>query len=458
MPFCLALGETPPRTLGTSGLQIARFFRGLAEQISWVGLVAGAWGLLAGIRKRSVPVLTLAIAVLCLGPLFFLLGNLPFDAQSNGLLERFYIAPTLFWTLLIAAGVWYATERYSPWAGALCLIPILLLLQPARLPAAAGAYPFRNDIRAYAYGWNNLHTLPPHARFIMDGGDDTFYTVAYLTQVEKRRRDIEYHDRGSVVFPGLYGSDFRTLDKTAKDERRQQVERALLGSGQSLFYSTMNADVLPGIKLMPRGIRGILYQVGGALAAFPYWDIYDLRGVAPWTHPHAAVPADYRTRALLPFYDYQRSVQAARESNWNDAINFAADAYAVGSDMLWLVPNVVHNAYQWGQMNYLAGRLDVAERFFRQIAAWNTNASTAWSNLGTIEERRQNVSAAVADYQRALQLDPSSEAAHYNLAVVYWKLNDWPHVIAELKQVLSINPANQRAKNYLLQAEIYGRR
>ena len=36
-----------------------------------------------------------------------------------------------------------------------------------------------------------------------------------------------------------------------------------------------------------------------------------------------------------------------------------------------------------------------------------------------------------------------------NLAVAYWKLSDWPKVIEQLKEVLSINPGNAAAKNYL---------
>ena len=40
-----------------------------------------------------------------LGPIFFVLGNLPFDAQSDGLLTRFLIAPTIGLLFFSALGL-----------------------------------------------------------------------------------------------------------------------------------------------------------------------------------------------------------------------------------------------------------------------------------------------------------------------------------------------------------------
>ena len=453
----LALGETPERAWAPTLQQLERFMRGVGAQITWPGIMIVVIGIVWGIWKGRRDILGVTLAFLLIGPFFFLLGNLPFDAQSTGLLERFYIVPVFYAVILLAMGIQMCAERQR-WIGWLAfLIPLALWSEQGL------ATPLRSDFRAYAYGRNNLRTLAPGTLFIMDGGDDTFYTLAYLTEVEHRRTDLELRDRGSVVFPGLYGADFRALPRDEKEDRRQQIERSLLASHRVLTYSTMNENILPSPAFT---LNGMLYVLPHPASGHPlltgeglgvrYWLFYDLRGVAPWMASNRESPTDYRTRALLPYYAYQRSMQAAHAGQWADALGFAATAQQIGSDVIWLLPNLEHNAYTWAQASFQAGHLDAAEGFYSWVASWAlADAAIAWSDLGAIEERRQKLDAAIADYQKAIQIDPHSEAAHYNLAVAYWKRSDWPNVIDHLNQVLAINPKNAGAQNYLAQAQAH---
>jgi tetratricopeptide (TPR) repeat protein len=284
----------------------------------------------------------------------------------------------------------------------------------------------------------------------MDGGDDTFYTVSYLQRVEGRRKDVTAFDRGGVVFPGFYGSDFRSLTRQEKDSRRQQVERATLPGQSPVYYSTMNEKILPDVPLVQ---EGILYNAKSHERRSSPWPLYDLRGIAPWTAPSLARIIDYRTRALVPFYAYQRSVESGTQAHWEEALGFALSAHAIGSDVHWLIPNLVYNTYVWGQAQFQSGQMATAERVYRLTVLWDPRASAAWSNLGAIAERNQRLDEAVSYYQKAIELDPASESAHYNLAVVYWKKSDWPRVINTLQRVLAINPNNPSARNYLRQAQ-----
>ena len=138
--------------------------------------------------------------------------------------------------------------------------------------------------------------------------------------------------------------------------------------------------------------------------------------------------------------------------DWESAIGFAAAAHAAGPDVVWLIPNLVLHGHLWAQTHFQAGRFDAAERIYRGVTRWDPASSSAWSNLGAIEERRQRLDSAIALYQKAIALDPSSEAAHYNLAVAYWKQSDWPRVIETFSRVLALNPNNTAARNYLTQA------
>jgi tetratricopeptide (TPR) repeat protein len=444
----LALGTPPARDWTNTGMQLWRFIQGWAHQVTWVGVAIGVVGGWFYFLEETKLAIAAFLAFLFCGPVFFLLGNLPFDAQSTGLLERFYILPTFFSMLLIAGGVSVATKRWRwlPWAFA--VLPLFLAIKQAQ------AYPARRDFRAYAYGRNNLRTLPPTSVLFMDGGDDTFYTLGYLTQVEKRRPDVELHDRGGLVFANIYGEDFRSLSRSDKDLRRLQVERSLIGQGLDVYYSTMNEDIVPGLNFDQ---QGILYRAQVAIPPValddPRWACYDLRGVAPWNGKSSAASRDYRTRALVPFYAYQRSVEAARQKDWEDAYGFACAAQATGPDVVWLLPNLIYSAHHWAQENFQVGRWDLAHRWYRLILHTNPKDATAWSDLGAVEERQNHLEKAMICYQKAIEADPSFAAAHYNRAVGFWKMERWADVVQELHQVLALDPTNAAARAYLARAQ-----
>ena len=115
-----------------------------------------------------------------------------------------------------------------------------------------------HDFTAYAYGRNNLRSLPPHARLFMDGGDDTFYVLAYLTHVEGRRQDVTFNDRGGVVFANPYGERFPAFKPhDEKEARRQNIEAHTSPlPTRPLYYSTMNSQLLSGYRA--RSSRGAL--------------------------------------------------------------------------------------------------------------------------------------------------------------------------------------------------------
>jgi len=161
----LALGETPARTMANTLLQLKRFVGGLSSEVTWVGILAGVVGLASAcVRDRKAWAWGLAFVLV--GPFFFVLGNLPFDAQSNGLLGRFYTLPLFLWVLFIVYGFQALAKasRLLPWV--VFGLPLLFFLYQR----PAEAFPWRAEFSAYAYGRNNLKTLPMGSTFIMDGG------------------------------------------------------------------------------------------------------------------------------------------------------------------------------------------------------------------------------------------------------------------------------------------------
>ncbi len=445
----LALGTAPERSVANSARHLARFTTGMAAQVTWVGLLAIAAGVWLWFRKDPARGRLLFVNFLCLGPFFFWLGNLPFDVQSTGLLDRFYIAPLVCAVLLAGMLVESVHQRWPIAAYILALSPLALAFRHA------AASDLRHEFRAYAYGRNNLRSSPPHALFIMDGGDDTFYTLAYLTQVEGRRPDLELHDRGGVVFPHLYGGDFRALSHEEKEIRRQAIEKTVAESGRTIVYSTMNPDLLKGVRLEP---DGLLYQAAGRGSAVAPgsgaldakgWPFYDLRDVAPWESSSLREIGDYRMRALVPFYAYQSAIELFAAGEREEARKKLLSANAVGQDVLWLQPNSGYALTLWGYQNVIQGRYDEARRDYALLLHLHPNDSAAWINLGAVAEHENHLDEAIAHYQKAIALNPTSAQAHFNLAVCYWKQRQWTSVERELSTTLQLDPQYPGATNYL---------
>jgi tetratricopeptide (TPR) repeat protein len=319
-------------------------------------------------------------------------------------------------------------------------------LRPAELWAD------RTNFVAYSYGRNTLKSLSPNSVLIMDGGDDTFYSLAYLTQVEGRRPDVQLHDRGDVVFHPLYGDDFRSLDRASKESRRQQVELALAQSARPLAYSTMNEKILPGVQLRQ---QGLLYQATkGRLAQSQtnLWELYDLRGIPPWSTEGSLWRIDYRLRALVPFYAFQRAIFEGREKVSQESLLFLLSALKAGPDVLWLRPNVRATLHLWAYTNLQQRKPAEAERLYQVLVAVAPEDDTAWLNLGALADQRGDLETSIHCYQQALRISPRSAKAHYNLGAVYWKQGKWSEVVREFEEALRIDPNYPSAGGFLNQA------
>ncbi|MEQ1920672.1 MAG: hypothetical protein ABL955_15895, partial [Elusimicrobiota bacterium] len=228
--------------------QLWRFVRAVVSSFGPAGVVLSVVGALgwsrSGLRlKLPVPAAWLITA----GPLFLFLGRPGFDAQTSGALERFYLLPILGLVPFLASGLSLIGTRVPAFAVFAAIMACTSMI-PEALKASR-----REDFLAYDYGRAVLRSLPRNSVLVMDGGDDTFYSLSFLTYAAGLRPDVELRDRGGVVFPGGYGPDFRSLTKAAKESRRREIEGRWLASGR-LWYSTLNETVLPGATLAPAGL------------------------------------------------------------------------------------------------------------------------------------------------------------------------------------------------------------
>ncbi len=102
-----------------------------------------------------------------------------------------------------------------------------------------------------------------------------------------------------------------------------------------------------------------------------------------------------------------------------------------------------------GEAALRAGRLDEAERDFRQVLAINPGVAGAYANLGVIYMRRKQWPQALAALQKAEKLAPDIAGIRLNIGLAYFRQNDFARAIRPFESVVEQSPDSYQAR-YLL--------
>ncbi len=393
--------------------QAWRSLRAIAAQLGPAGaalaLVGAALGRGAGLRLEAAPAWAW---VLCAGPAFLMLGRPPFDAQTSSALERFALLPLLGSGLFVTAGL-EVIARARPRLGAAAALAAALSLAPGALAQSR-----RGDFLAHDYGRAILRELPPRATLVMDGGDDTFYSLAFLQFAQREREDATLFDRGGVVFRGGYGEDFLSLPHDLKEPRRRELETRWAADGR-LWYSTLNPGILPGWDARPAGLLRRPLR-GGA----PFPEAEALRETLP--APRAPTAARrYRDRALSAFYFYSRGVDALARRDVVAGAEWLSLAEAEGRDALWAAPAI---SYALAVSGYEASeRRDwaAAERAYRALSEHDLLRAEPLLNLGVVLRDEGRLPEAESSLREAVRREPRDPRAWEALGAVFWSAARW---------------------------------
>ena len=167
---------------------VALLLRNLSDGFTVAGVALalfGAWWLW---RRLSLPGLALALAFVITGPVFIAYANPSIDNPVlYGVLERFYILPSIFAAILVGLGVaQVATGPRRPWhiaAAALVLIPVAaLVLHAPQVDQSTNSVD-------HNYGLDVLAPLEPDALFLLTG-DAATMAVDYVQLVDGFRSDV----------------------------------------------------------------------------------------------------------------------------------------------------------------------------------------------------------------------------------------------------------------------------
>ncbi len=105
--------------------------------------------------------------------------------------------------------------------------------------------------------------------------------------------------------------------------------------------------------------------------------------------------------------------------------------------------------FQAGEAALHAGKLEEAERAFRQVIAINPGVAGAYANLGVIDMRRKQWPEALAMLRQAEKLAPDVAGIRLNIGLVYYRQKNFRAAIEPFESVVRQTPGSYQAK-YLL--------
>ncbi len=435
--FQLTVDKPLKRDFKNTYNQIKRYIKKTIKDLSWIVVLLYIFSIFFLIKKELNNAIFLMLNLFFCGLGFILFSNLSFDQISDGILERFYILPNFIIVTTIFMGIKYL-YKYKFFIVSLTIIVFVLNLKTNYTKCN-----YRDYYLNYDYGINILRTLPQNSILFMDGGDDTFYTLAYMQFVERRRKDVLLHDRGGLVFRNIYGTDFRNLSKEEKNFRREQVEKSFYNI-RPVYYSTFNKKIFPSVTLVRSGILYSYYtKKYGDINNELLNEIYSLRYI------NIDYP-DYRSNALVPIYYFMQSLDTNDIEKSYFLLKYCITRW---SYVDWLRNNVLTELHNIAYKNYTENNYNRSVEVYNIILKYNPEDEYAILNLGVSYEKLLLYDLAKQQYEKVILLNNKNVSAYYNMAVLYWYEKDWNNSIKYFNEVLKIQPDNELVKKYLLEAQ-----
>jgi tetratricopeptide (TPR) repeat protein len=105
--------------------------------------------------------------------------------------------------------------------------------------------------------------------------------------------------------------------------------------------------------------------------------------------------------------------------------------------------------FEQGEAALREGKLDEAERAFRQVLAADPGVAGAYANLGVVHMRRKQWPQALSVLRKAEKLAPAVAGIRLNIGLVYYRQNDFLLAIKPFESVVKQAPDSYQAR-YLL--------
>lgn len=390
------------------------------------------------------------------GVIFLFMANMPPNPHALAIVEPNYLMPDLAVLLWTAAGLGRALKQ----------APGLRYGAVFAAAAALGLAAYQNLPRAdrrtlfAAEDWarDAMRSAPPGAALVAKK-DVQIFTLWYLQTVRGERPDLKLVPQGLSGSPwfrnskALWRPDLKLFNLNAGGEAEWK-SFAKENSGGA--YASMDCELPRETPAMPRGILNSLYPAG---TFYDMWRFLNFRWLGSefndffgrdlgTSYAQAVVSGavHVNTSGGLTAEDVARlELSRLMDGDIADAPLYAGFYYSKLAD--W--PKAA--AYFERSARAYARLLNLADKYYALPAlkeGLSRSGAYSWLNYGVALEKTGNIAGADSAYRQALACDPKMDAAHYNMAILYWS-TDPDRVYRELKATLELNPSHQQAAYYL---------
>lgn len=441
------------------------YSQNLAKEYFYLGLPLGIFGLCLLYRKQRNLAIATFLAWFISGPFFIYLSNLPPNPHALAILEAHFLLSYIFYLFWISFGI-YSLGKISKYV----ILLFVILNFVFHYPQVAK----RNNFFVLDYSRNLFATLEPNS-IIVAREDVQLFSLWNRQMVEKKRPDLIIVAQGLSASPWYqeqlkrwYQDDYPGRRKIflTNTKEAETLNQFFTLNPRKIYFSSdaelANENLLK-FKLLSQGLV-VLTSSETITSEFNPYEFYILRGNYRYSEHY-----DFFSSDLIEEYakGYERlGFNYLRMNNYKKAEkNFF---YALA-----MQPNFAQVYSSLGYLYFAVNNFREAEKFyFHALDAYielsrkaekfrsfpevkeaiKLDIGNVYNNLGVVYERLNKENEALNAYQRAWEYNPTNVDAQYNIAVVYWKKNDWEKVVTALENVLRINPQHQAARNYLMLA------
>ncbi|MBD3272700.1 MAG: DUF2723 domain-containing protein [Elusimicrobia bacterium] len=436
-----------------------------------VGFIGIGIGLYGWFKSNRYIASALCAGFIITGPVFIFLGNMPPNPHALAIMEPHYLLPDIF-AFLGAAGILALVPVRSTQGLALVVIGCIIF----NLYNFRARHAMRNNYFAYDYARNVLRTLPEQSIGVIKE-DVQLFSLWYLQYIKKRRSYVP------IVAQGLSGSSWYQ-ELCAK--RYPEIQIGPLRNyddWRAFIMANSLRDICAGNDAeLPNEIRGHARPYG-LLNYISYGSVQQNDRYTP-EHSALLLKHIYVKRGM---YRYEYQIDRMRNFFNADLIEDYSASYrriaylflennlfeqsrTAFMQSIYSKRNFPTSYYHLGFLYFNHDKRDESlamyelacryyEIYTRQALQYHAFSSVigqirheyaeACLHRGVVLEKKGRIDEAINSFAKAIDLNPSFSMAYFNLASVYWKSKNWAAVIENLERAVSLEPQNQKFRQFL---------
>ncbi|MFH1073854.1 MAG: tetratricopeptide repeat protein [Candidatus Firestonebacteria bacterium] len=290
---------------------------------------------------------------------------------------------------------------------------------------------------AYDYGINLLKSAEKQGMLLV-AGDNTAFSTAYLTMVEKKAPEYTIYDDYGLLFRNN-DADLKKIPATDYLNRLDYVKKLLLTSGRPVYFvlgSHLHRDIYTILskeyKASPSGLLFKVMKKTEKLNEF-YYSSLSFRGISDNN-----IFKDTLVNGIIAQYHYFFGEYLKLRGKQKDAEKHFAEANKYGENDEQ-IQNMLGVSSQESGNTYDA--FDKAKK----AVDIDPHSPEAWNNYGVALEHIGDLKSALFAYQKAVSLDKNELQYLNNFAGACFNAGDFPEAV---NTYLKISSINERTVNY----------